>query len=71
MITSGGINPISILIKSSPDLILMYIADTAGIYVFALFFGLFGFLYKSHRGLGFILASWVGLFFMIYVSFLR
>lgn len=49
----------------------MFIADAAGIFIFALFFGILGFLYKPHRVLGFILVSWVGLFFMVYVSFLR
>jgi hypothetical protein len=71
MIISDGINPILILSESSPDLILYNIADTAGIYGFALFFGLLGFFHKPHRGLGFILASWAGLLFMIYVSLLR
>lgn len=45
-----------------------FIADATGIFIFALFFGLFGFLYKPHRGLGFIVLSWVGLIFMVYVS---
>lgn len=71
MIISDGVNPILIISKSSPDLIMRIIADTAGIYVFALLFGLFGLFFKTHRALGFVLASWGGLLFMIYISFFR
>ena len=69
---SDGSIPIWYFILHLPSVLKpMFIADAAGLYILALLFGLLGFLYKPHRGLGFMIASWVGLFFMIYVRFLR
>ena len=45
----------------------IFIANAAGIYIFSFLLGVLGLLYKKNKKLGFVLASWVGLFFMIYV----
>ncbi|WP_018402894.1 hypothetical protein [Marinobacter gelidimuriae] len=66
---SDGTIPIWRFVTAIPYLTPELIADAAGKFLFALFFGLFGFLYKPHRVLGFILVSWIGLFFMVYVSY--
>jgi len=59
--------PIWKFIEGIPNLIFAltpeFIADAAGIYFFALILGLFGLFYKPNRWLGFMLASWVYIFF--------
>ena len=45
-----------------------FIADGAGLYIFSFLLGILGLLYKKNKKLGFILMSWAGLFFMIFVN---
>ena len=67
---SDGSIPAWKFIEAIPYLFtdLSYVAAAAGLYIFSFLIGLFGLLRKSNRTLGFILASWVGLLLMMYVS---